>query len=141
MNGWVVVVKRRTCKTARSNRLMDQPNGIWVSTRLLEDPTTTHLSTGEKRRDRLEVMQEVSQEVLKSSHYCQRNSFDDDDDDDDDHPPPFAASSGIVDSGWQASQHLDPEACFNVCIVMGLHHRWRVETPVESAGGRSLQEA
>lgn len=48
---------------------MDQPNGIWVSTRLLEDPTTTHLSTGEKRRDRLEVMQEVSQEVLKSSHY------------------------------------------------------------------------
>jgi hypothetical protein len=42
---------------------------------------------GRKAQDGLEVMQEVSQEVLKSSHYCQRNSFDDDDDDDDDHPP------------------------------------------------------
>jgi hypothetical protein len=84
-------------------------------------------------------MQGVSQAVLKSSHYCQGNSFDDDDDDDD--APLFATSSGIVDSGWQASQHLDPEACFNVCVVMGLHHRWRVETPVESAGGRPLQAA
>jgi len=83
-------------------------------------------------------MQEVSQEVLKSSHYCQGNLFDDDDDD---HPPLFVTSSGIIDSGWQASQHLDPEACFNVCIVMRLHHRWRVETPVESAGSRPLQAA
>ena len=117
---------------------MDQLNGIWVSTRLLEDPTTTYLPTGEKHRDGLEVMQEVSQEVSKSSHYFQGNSYDDDDDDDY-HFLRLQVASLMVD-GRQVSI-LIPEDCFNVCIVMGLHHRWRVETPVESAGGRPLQVA
>lgn len=55
---------------------------------------------GEKRRDELEVMQEVSQEVsqeaLESSHYCQGNSSDDDDD----HHHFVRLQGGIVDSGW-----------------------------------------
>ena len=43
-----------------------------------------------------EVSQEVSQEVLEGSHYCQGNSFDDDDD----HHHFVRLQGGIVDSGW-----------------------------------------
>ena len=89
-------------------------------------PDNRVLTNGRKRRDGLEVMQEVSQEVLESSHYCQGNSCDDDDgdDDDDDDDYHFLRLQVLLMADGRQVSILIPEDCFNVCIVMGLYHRW-----------------